>query len=336
MGSTFLAGCAPSLAPAPSSTPTPPTSSHESDTDPAGNEKLTSTLFLYDTIIDITAYTTAETMATLEKELKNYEHFFSHTVEGSDVWRINESKGQPTQVDPMTAEVIARSLPYCDETNGAFNIAIGRITELWDFAEKTIAQPEALKDALKHVDYTKIHVENDTVTLLDPEMKIELGAVAKGYIADKVVEFLHESGCTSAMINLGGNIYAIGTKPNGEPWIVGVQDPQKDGAILATVPAKDESVVTSGLYERSFTKNGIFYHHILDPSTGMPAGSDLIGTTIMGKNSFECDIYSTVTFLLGLEKALAFLELHSDYEGAFVTTAGEYVPTPGFKGEVVE
>ena len=289
------------------------------------------TYFLYDTVINISAYTTPEVMVELESNMKRYENLFSRTIAGSDVDRINTSQGKPVEVDPLTSKMIEQALKYCYQTDGLFNIAIGRITELWNFPNKIMPSQQDLDAALKHIDYTKVVVDGNKVSVLDPEIKLELGAVAKGYIADLSRDFLLSKGCKSAILNLGGNTYALGTKPQGKKWVIGIQDPtQPTGQITGTIEAMDESIVTSGLYERSFEKDGKLYHHILDPKTGMPIDSGILGVTIVGKSSFICDILSTTTFLLGIEKGMEFLKGQSGYKASFINMENQPISTPDF------
>ncbi len=299
--------------------------------------RLDATYFLYDTVIDVSLYSTAQVLSELEQELIRYEQLFSRTREGSDIYRINESQGTKVEVDPLTADILARSLSFCAETEGLFNIALGRVTELWDFSTETIPDPDALSEALLHTDYRKVLVEGTTVQLIDPQIKLELGGVAKGYIADLAVKFLRERNCQNALLNLGGNTYAMGTKEGGEQWRIGIQNPTRaDGSLLATMNLENKSAVTSGLYERSFTKDDTFYHHILDPQTGMPVNSGVLGVSIVGESSFLCDMVSTTVFLLGASAGLAFLEEKNELSGIICLEANEVLLTPGFAATLAD
>lgn len=222
-------------------------------------------------------------------------------------------------------------------TDGVFNIGIGAISELWDFVEGVIPDPDVLAEACNHVDYTNIEVVDNVVCLHDPDMRLELGSVAKGYIADKTVEFLTENGCESALISLGGNMYGLGCKPDGSAWSIGVQDPtEATGTVMAAVQVIDGSVVTSGTYERSFEQDGILYHHILEPSTGMPAQTGILGVTVTGEDSFKCDVYTTLCFLLGVDDGMEALETEGSLEGLFYTDDDEVLVSSGLEATFVE
>ncbi len=255
------------------------------------------------------------------KELAAYEKLLSRTVEGSDVDRINRSSGEPVEVDPRTVEVLTAGLGFGDLSAGAFDITIGGVTDLWNFHaldEETAAEglPDQalLEEALKHVDYcnVEVHFDENEVRLLDPDAVIDLGGIAKGYIADRITEFLADRGVTDAIVNLGGNIEALGGKPGnhlkpagdseGGTVRLGINDPRDDsGKLLTTFDSRDVTVVTSGTYERYIEVDGVRYHHILDPKTGYPVDNGLIQVTIVaGKgHSVDCDGLSTVCLALG-------------------------------------
>ena len=248
--------------------------------------------------------------------LQYFEDKFSRTVEGSDVWNINHAKGAPIQVASETADCITQALKYAEESNGLFDVTIGAVSSLWDFVNGVKPSDTAIAEAVRHIDYRGIMVEGSTVTLADPEAMIDLGGIAKGYIADDIVGMLRNGGCESASISLGGNVYVIGKSFDGDAWNVGVQDP--NGAqddVLATVKTRNRSLVTSGLYERGFEQDGTFYYHILDPKTGYPAATDLKSASIMTKKSVLGDAYSTILFLLGHDRAMELIESDERFEG---------------------
>ena len=187
---------------------------------------------------------------------------------------------------------------------------------------------------MRHVDYTKIKVDGNTVQLADPEMELDLGGIAKGYIADRVTEYLEERGVTSAVVDLGGNIVAIGGKARsltdadaGETeFVIGIKDPQSaSGALLGTLPATNKTVVTSGTYERYFMAAGKKYHHILNSQTGYPTDTDVLSATIIADKgrSVDCDGLSTTCLALGVEKALQLVETMDGIEAILVDTDGK-------------
>lgn len=285
-------------------------------------------LFLFDTFITINAWCTPQIMQKVQNRCEFFESTFSRTREGSDVWRINQAAGNPIEVQSETADCIRRSLVYSDLSDGLFDITIGGVTELWDFSNEIIPSRAELSQAIKHIDYRTIQVKGNTVTLADPQSKIDLGGIAKGYIADDLARLFKAEGVSSALINLGGNVYALGTKPTGESWTIGVQDPNgQQGSYFATIAATDLSVVTSGLYERYFDKEGVRYHHILDPRTGYPAQTDLLSCSIASADSTQADALATVGFLVRKDKLLSLCEqlgvdaLTQDAEGSILTTS---------------
>jgi thiamine biosynthesis lipoprotein len=287
---------------------------------PSGSqEPATLTDFLFDTVIDITAYCDQALLDEAHQRLVYFEDIFSRTREGSDIYRLNEAGGVPVEVHPETADIITIALPYCELTGGLFDITIGAVTCLWDFKEGVVPDQRELEQALPHIDYRTIAVDGTRVTLADPLAKLDLGAVAKGYIADDIAALLRAGGCESANINLGGNVYVLGSKPDGSPWNVGIQDPfEARGSLRGYVSVSDSSVVTSGPYERSFERAGAVYHHILDPRTGYPVQTDLASTSIISENSAEGDALTTTTFLLGSKQALALIETRPHLQGIFI------------------
>ncbi len=279
-----------------------------------------------------------------------YEKMFSKTIETSDIAKINAAGGKPVTVSDETIEVIEKGIEYGDKSDGAFDITIGKATDLWGFREAEsgedsqsgmvgkVPNAEKLAETMKHVDYSKIKIEGNAVQLADPEMELDLGGIAKGYIADKVTEFLCEKGVTSAVVDLGGNIVTIGGKAGtlvnaeGEArdFKVGIKDPlSESGDIIGTVPAKDKTIVTSGTYERYFEEDGIKYHHILDSQTGYPADTNILSVTIIaGKGcSADCDALSTSCLALGLDAGRKLIEKTEGTEAIFVDSEGEVYTT---------
>lgn len=287
----------------------------------------TATLFVFDTVVTLKAYCSQELMDQAVERCNYFEEHFSRTVEGSDIWNINNAAGAPVEVAEETADIITRSLEYCRASNGLFDITIGAVSSLWDFVAGVKPGDAELKEAVKHVDYNGVHVDGTTVTLDDPKAMLDLGGTAKGYIADDLRRLFTEAGCASAVFNLGGHVCVLGGKPDGSDWNVGVQDPNDEsGATIASIKCKDVSVVTSGLYEREFkAKDGKTYYHILDPKTGYPVKTDLVSSSVVGADSLQCDALATWLFLLGHDKALALLEQTDGVEGLVVNKKSETV-----------
>lgn len=288
-------------------------------------------------------------------ECDRCEKILSKTLDSSEISKINAAGGQTVTVSDMTAEVIEKGLAYGTLSNGVFDITIGKVTDLWNFhdfqTEDTsdseagtgevtdpLPDPELLKEAVHHVDYRKVSVDEDQVTLQDPEMEIDLGGIAKGYIADHLTRWLEERGVVSAVIDLGGNIVAIGGKSAGllelpkQDFTIGIKDPQSEsGQLLGIFECSDKTVVTSGTYERYVVKDGQKYHHILNPETGWPAETDVDSVTIITEKSHavDADGLSTTCLALGVEKGTVLIETIEGAEAVFVDLDGTITSTSG-------
>lgn len=282
--------------------------------------------FFLDTVISIAAYGTAD--ETLLDEcfslLEYYENLFSRTREGSDIWNVNHSSGTPTEISAETANLLQIALKYCKISDGAFDITIAPVLSLWNFLPEqhfgTLPDEDALQEALQHVDYRNVLLDDTTVTLLDPEAGIDLGAIAKGYIADRLKEYLLSAGCKSALISLGGNILTIGSRPDGTPWKIGIRKPFAEANdLITTLRCTDSSIVTSGTYERYFEQDGILYHHILNAKDGYPVQNGLASVTILSEHSVDGDALSTVCFILGPDEGQKLIDSLDSTEAMFVT-----------------
>ncbi len=266
--------------------------------------------FACDTVVTITAYAPQETVDATLRICSDYEKVLSKTIAGSDIDRLNRAGGAPVGVQPETAALLALAVEIGRESGGAFDVTIAPASALWDFRadEPELPDPDALSDACRRIDFRNIAIDGTVVTL-ENGAEIDLGGIAKGYIADCVADYLRSQGVTSACINMGGNVVTIGTKPDGSPWTVGVRDPngtpEQSEEVLSL---SDAAVVTSGTYERGFDLGGVRYHHILDPETGMPVQNGLASVTIVGTRSALCDALSTACFVLGEEKSRPVLE----------------------------
>ena len=222
------------------------------------------------------------------------------------------------------------------------------MTELWDFKsdDPKLPQQQEIDKALETVGYENVKLtEGDTVTLADPDAEIDLGGIAKGYIADRVTEYLEQQGVEKAIINLGGNVCVIGSKADDTPWNIGIERPYSGRTeLIGSVKVSDATVVTSGIYERMFKKNGRTYHHVLDPETGYPAETDLEAVTIIAKKGYSayCDGLSTTCLMLGGDKATALIEKlqkekpEAGLEASFTDKDDKVTSTDGMKIEPVE
>ena len=288
------------------------------------DQDLTYTDMLFDTVIKIQILDPADEsiLDDLKKLCEKYDTMFSTTNTDSELYKLNHANGQPFTVSSETANLIQEGIHYSELSGGAFDLTIEPVSALWDFkADKpTVPSSDAIAQAVSHVDYTKVDIQDNTVTLEDPEAGIDLGAIAKGYIADQVKTYLKKQGIKHAIINLGGNVDVIGTKPDGSKYNIGIQKPfDESGEAITSVQLKDQTVVTSGIYERYFKKNGKLYHHILDPRTGYPCENNLYSVSIITDSSTKADALSTTCFLLGYEKGMELIQSMDGVKAIFIT-----------------
>lgn len=302
-------------------------------------EPVSQTGFYFNTVISITLYDASDP-TILEDAFalcQTYETMLSRTVEGSDVYRINHSEGKPVAVSEETAGLIREALSFSRLTDGRIDLTVAPLMDLWNFTGDTDTpkQPPDASDIealLPHVNYRFVTLEGNVVTLSDPETQIDLGFIAKGYIADQLKSFLLERGVQSALIDLGGNVLTVGAKPDGQPFIIGVQEPfAPRGTVLTRLPVTDTSLVSSGTYERYFEADGVLYHHILDPATGYPANTGLQGVTILSSSSMQGDGLSTTCLLLGLEKGMELIESTPGVEAIFIDDNHQIYRTSGLE-----
>ena len=282
----------------------------------------------FDTVVQIEVWgADQEIMEHCRQMCEDYEQMLSATIETSEISRINNAGGEPVEVSDETAGLIEEGIKYGDISDGRFDITIAPATDLWNFTdneEKILPDPDELAEAVTHIDYHCIKVEGNTVTLTDPEARIDLGGIAKGYIADRLKEYLKDEGIEHALIDLGGNMLTLGRRYDGNDFRIGIQKPFADtGTAMAVVSVNDKSVVTSGDYERYFEKDGVIYHHILDPDTGYPVQNDLDQVTIISDQSVDGDALSTTCFAMGLEDGLELIRSLDGIEAVFVTKDGE-------------
>lgn len=291
---------------------------------PPANETVSKSGMYFDTVvkIEISGLKDSSIMDHCFDLCKQYENMFSKEIETSEISKINSAKGTPVEVSAETASLIKKGLYYSELSGGAFDITIAPVSELWDFRgdKKEIPPQEAITEALTHVGYQNVTVDGNTVTLADPEAALDLGGIAKGYIADQLKAYLKKEGVKHALINLGGNILVIGNQPNGNDYKIGLQKPfDEQNTAITTVSVHDQSVVSSGIYQRYFKIDGEIYHHILNPQTGYPYENNLLGVTIISDQSADGDALSTTCFALGLEKGMELIKSIDHTEAIFIT-----------------
>ena len=303
-------------------------------------EPVTETGFFLDTVVQITLYDTDERESCTEKIQEcftltdNYERLLSTTIEGSDTWNINHAGGEPVTVSDDTLSLIQTALYYSELSGGRVDLTVQPLSALWNFSsdnDSHIPNGDDVKKAISHIDYHTVRIDGNTVTLSDPEAAIDLGFIAKGYIADRLKEYLVSVGVKSACINLGGNIITIGNKPDGQPYRIGIQKPfAAEGEIVTALNVTDSSAVSSGIYERSFYKDNTLYHHLLDTATGYPADNNIAGVTILTPSSVDADALSTTCYFLGVDAGMELIESLDNTEVLFIMKDETLIHSEGF------
>ncbi len=256
---------------------------------------------------------------------------------GSEIDTLNDMAGKEgVKLSEESIYVLETAKKYSELSGGAFDVTVGPLVKSWGIFTENPKVPgkDEVSNLLKLVNYKNIIVDKSTLTakLEKPGQIADLGGIAKGYAGDEAVKIYKKYGITSAYINLGGNVVVLGSKPDGTDWKVGVQNPRaENGKFIGILNLSDKTVVTSGDYERYFEKDGVRYHHILDPKTGYPSDSGLISTTIVADNSIDADALSTATFVLGLDKGMRLIESLKGIDAIFITRDKKVYVTDGLK-----
>ena len=317
------------------------------NSDAGSQEPVSATAIKLNTAVTVTIYDShdRELLTECMNLCDKYEKIFSRTASDSELYQLNHRELTPVagtedtfQISDPLAELIRKGLYYSELSEGAFDIAIEPLTSLWDFTAEDPQVPEdrLIQKALTKCDYHNVSVsDNNEVILKTEDTAIELGAIAKGYIADRLKDYLISQGVKSAIINLGGNVLCIGGKPNDSSFKIGIQKPFADRSeTIAVMDIKDKSVVSSGVYERCFEQDGTLYHHLLNPRTGYPYDNGLIAVTIISDESVDGDALSTTCFALGLEDGMKLAESLDNVQAFFVTSDYEIHYTKDFQKEI--
>lgn len=331
----------------------------DADTSTTGNQPISISSIKLNTAVQITIYDSQD-KALLDDCLAlcdKYELIFSRTNDKSELYKLNHRKDVsdgdfstdgPTTPCPVSgtadtwhisedlAALLSEGLDITKESDGAFDIAIAPLTSLWDFTAEDPEVPDdaAIQKALPLCSSDGVTIDGQDITLPSDDIQFDVGAIAKGYIADRLKDFLIKKGVKSAIINLGGNVLCIGSKPDGTPFKIGIQKPFADrNETEAVMDITGKSVVSSGIYERCFKQDGKLYHHILNPQTGYPYDNGLISVTIISDQSVDGDALSTTCFALGLEDGLKFAE-KKGVQAVFITEDYELHYTDGFRDEI--
>ena len=299
------------------------------------SKSLSRTFFAADTVCTITIYDSNKEALDGAVELCNsLANKLNCKDDSSELGKLNKTKTCNNPSDELV-EIIERGKYYSSLSGGVFDITVKPLTSLWNFKDETIPSNADISDALQKINYKNIEVNKNSISLKN-NAEIDLGAIAKGYIANKINNFLTEKGVKSAVINLGGNVTVIGKKGN-DNFNIGIKNPFKKGNI-ATINCSDISVVTSGIYERYFEKDGKTYHHLLSTETGCPIQNGLYSVTIISKSATTADALSTLCFLLGKEKSMELLKDFKNTEAVFVDENNKIHLTSGLKlnGNLIE
>ena len=267
-------------------------------------DQSTQEIFAMDTYMSLTAYgsNSEEAVNKAVQEINRLDAMFSVGNADSDVTKINENGSG--EVSEETAFIMNRAMQVSEKTNGAFDITVYPLMELWGFTTKNYRVPESseIAEALKGVSYTNVSVNGQQVALTGGS-SIDLGGIAKGYTSSRVIQIMKDCGIEHAIVNLGGNVQVLGTKTDGSDWRVAIQNPASENSYLGILSTTDKAVITSGGYERYFEQDGQVYHHIIDTQTGYPSDSDLTSVTIVHSDGTTADALSTALFAMGLDGA---------------------------------
>lgn len=295
-------------------------------------QPLERTFFAMDTVMTLRLYQGGDgsLLDRAEARVRELEGLWSVTDGASEISTLNHDGS--AELSPETADLLRTALDMCRRTDGALDISTYPVLRAWGFTtgEYSVPGGEAIAALLPLVDYGRVALEAGAAAL-PPGMEIDLGSVAKGYTGDALAALLKQGGAASALLDLGGNIQAVGSKPDGSPWRVAIRDPAGDGNI-GVVEVADQVVVTSGGYERYFEEDGVLYWHIIDPATGWPARSGLTSVTVVGESGLLCDGLSTALFVMGREGALEHWRQHRDFEAVLVSEDGSVTITAGLEG----
>lgn len=298
-----------------------------------------SQIFAMDTVMSFRIYGEAETAQTALEQaagiVNQLEQRLSVTNPNSEISLANRTQGSWRQLSPDTTDLLQQALALCEETEGNLDITAYPAVKAWGFTtgDYRVPEQEELQKLAKRIDWTQVKAEEGRV-YLPVGTELDLGAVAKGYAGDCLAKLMEQMGVDCAMFSLGGNIQAVGSRPDGAPWRIGIQDPAGDeGSYLAALEVENKAVVTSGGYQRYFMQDGQTWWHIMDPETAAPAQTDLLSVTVVGASGTICDGLSTALFVMGSEDAAQFWREHPEAgsEMVFVRADGTIVLTQGLE-----
>ena len=276
-----------------------------------------------------------KTSEEVSAKIKSLEELMTINAPGGDINKLNENAGKGyVELNAETITVLKSARKISELSGGAFDITVGPVVKAWgiDTDNPRLPADETLSKLLSLVNYQDVQIddENNRASLQKPGQIVDLGGIAKGYAGDAAIEMYKEKGIKSALINLGGNVVAHGSKPDGNAWSVGIQNPgAANGEVIGVVRVSDKAVVTSGGYQKYFEKDGRRYSHIFNPHTGYPADSGLLSVTIIAPSSVDADGLSTAIFVMGLNRGMDLIKRYGQAEAVFITTDQKVFVTPG-------
>ena len=282
-----------------------------------------------DTLMRVKVWGSDEAADAVQQEVYRLEKLLSVTENSSDVALLN--CGGYKRISDETDELLHSALTISERTGGAFDPTVYPLVRLWGFTEATQRVPsqDELQAALSHIGIENVDAQ-DGFAELKNGAQLDFGGIAKGYAAERCVSILQAAEVEAALLALGGNVQTVGSKPDGTPWAIGIADPTQPEQSLATLRFTGSlALVTSGGYQRYFEKDGVRYHHILDPKTGTPAQSGLASVTVLAQSGTLADALSTALFVMGLDEATEFWRASDDFEAVFITDDGEIYATAG-------
>ncbi len=302
--------------------------------------KETAEIFAMNTIMNLTVYgeNASEVLQDARGMVQKYEQLFSVNIETSDVAKLNNAGGQSVQVSEETYDVLQRSIQLSQQTEGFFDVSIYPLVRAWGFTTESYRVPEEkeIQEILQHIDYRNILLGKENMVTIPADMQIDLGAIAKGYLSQKLIELFEEKQVTAAVVSLGGNVQTYGRKPDGTAFQVGITDPIDGVSVYGGLEVGEKAVVTSGSYQRYFEQDGKQYHHIMDKRTGAPAESDLKSVTVIANRGDVADSLATALFVMGKEKAIAFDESHDEVQLILIDSQNQVWTSEGLVFEKVK
>ena len=298
-----------------------------------GKPSVSRTIFAMDTVMTLTVQgeRAKEALDAAISRIFELEALLSVTNEQSEIFKLNHAEGADVQLSHEVYTLLETAVAYSEQFHKIFDCTISPVVALWGFYtdEFRVPSPEELEDALSSVNFQNVQLKDGNIAALKNGAQVDLGGIAKGYAAEKVRDILCSYQIKNAILDLGGNVLALGKRNGTNLWRVAVRDPTDTTAQLCVFQVSDLALVTSGSYQRYFEKDGVRYHHILDPKTGLPTQNDLLSVTIITENAIYADVLSTALFIMGYEDAVSFWKHKNDFEVVFVLQSGEVVMTEG-------